>query len=272
MAVMGKVGMTGAWGGAKVTIGRLTEMQVWDLVEEPLRNLLTVRDTSNLRFRPPWMYYMSTPGVPDYVWAPGEPSQSLVAAEKRAVRKLAVPDQPVFTLTYPTVHAPSNLDALLAELIKQEPDLEERRAEARKAEVELETDLEEAHGLFQLIVNRQADGSYGAKLMELVASGYATVEAPHRRVNSSWEKGAKFADQRLFGLSRKISGRIPDRFGTKLVVHTHNSYTGGVLFASIKNLIGEEDPGGNRPIEERYWQTFAHSDYDTWLKALKLPG
>ena len=125
----------------------------------------------------------------------------------------------------------------MAELIKLEPELEQRRAEA----------------------------------LALVASGYARVEAPHRRVNSSWEKGAKNLEQRPFGLSRKISRRIPDRFTTNLVVHTHNSYTGGVIFASIKELIREEEPGGNRLIEDRYWPTFFLTDYDTYMKALKLP-
>ena len=102
MAVMGKVATTGAWGGAKVTMGRLTVKQVGELVEAPMLELLTVRDTTDLRFIPLWMKYMSTPGIPDYVWSPGEPSQALIAALDRAVKKLAVPDHPVFTLTYPT--------------------------------------------------------------------------------------------------------------------------------------------------------------------------
>jgi hypothetical protein len=116
-----------------------------------------------------------------------------------------------------------------------------------------------------------AAGTYGEKLLALVASGYAVIEAPHRRVNSSWEKGAKFSADRTFGLSRKIGGRIPDRFPTKLVVHTHNSYTGGILSASIKDLVGEELPGGNRMIESSAAQQFAHESYRTWMQALKLP-
>lgn len=272
MTVVGKVGMGGGAWAPTITMGNLSADQIRALAGARLAQLLTPPSTAGLRFLPA----DAGPMIPTAMFNPARSFGELDGVVRSAITRVAGPAVPTLTLEYRDNAAkltgvPNNLEALVSLIIAQEQELENLRTQVLRAEEDVALDLQEAHGVFQKIVNRQAAGSYGRLLLDLVASGYATIEVPHRRVNSSWEKGAADASQRRFGLSRKISGQIPDRFPTKLVVHTHNSYTGGILSASIKDLATEESPGGNRMIESAVEQLFAHESYRTWMQALKLP-